>query len=767
MVALILASLTLVALAAPLLWRTSRTVAGIVFAAVPAAAGVWFATLLPEAAEGTILHESWEWVPALDVALTFRLDGLGVAFAVLICLIGALVMLYASGYMHHHPRAGSFFTTLIAFLTAMLGLVLADNIIVLFVFWELTSITSYLLVGFDFDRASARRSALQALLVTGIGGLALLAGLILLGIAAGSYELSAILASPLLGHTLYTPAVILILLGAFSKSAIFPFHFWLPNAMEAPSPVSALLHSSTMVKAGVYLIARLHPALGGAAIWDDALIGLGGLTMLLGAFLATREGELKKVLAYSTVSSLGVMVMLIGMGADAAAAVYLVAHAMFKGCLFMSAGALTMATGVKDIERLRGVVHAMPAASWAAIVGALSMAGLFPLLGFVGKELLLKAGLAHPELSVPVIVATLLAAVMTVSISFLFSVHLFVGEPAKDIAHARDPVWSMLVGPAVLALGGLIAGIAPDLFARDLIVAMIPPGSSTGIKLGSFGYLYPPTAATALSFGVLAAGAIHFLNRARYRRLIAPSRALNSIGPERLYEASLVVLRRSAELQTRTLQNGRLRRYVIITVAVTVLACGAALLRSPLALLAQAGMDAVTMLDVLLAASLGVAAVAVTWQRTAIASAIVLGSIGFIVALIFTIYGAPDVAMTQFAVETLFVIIFVLAIFHLPRYSRLTSWIARTRDWAVSIALGGVMAAMTFAVSSLPAPPSVSVEHAARSVPEAFGRNVVNVILVDFRAMDTLGEIFVIGIAAFGVYTLLLRRGGRASEEER
>ena len=742
--------------AAPALHRVSRGVAGVVVPAVPLGLGVWFVGRL-WGLEGAALVERRAWAPDLSLDLAFRLDGLSGVFALLICFIGGLVLLYASSYMREHPRAGSFTGVLVGFMAAMLGLVLADNLILLFVFWELTSITSFLLIGFDHERASARKAAIQALLTTGLGGLALLAGAVLLGIAGGTFEISA-LPPGLAEHPLYVPAVVLILLGCFAKSAIFPFHYWLPNAMEAPSPVSALLHSATMVKAGVYLAARLHPSLGGTAVWDDSLIIFGGATMLLGAILATRQDQLKRILAYSTVSSLGTLMMLIGMGALKAAGYYLLAHAMFKGALFLAAGSIIKKTGEKRPERISGALRGAPVLAGATVLGALSMMGMFPLLGFVGKELTLKASLAHPEFTEIVIAVAAISGALTVYAALMVGVRPLTGAPAEGATRAADPSWRQLAGPVALALAGLVASVWPGLFVVALVDGIkaalsVEPPAPADINVAEL--LWPPSAATWLSISALAVGGLLYWRRRAYLRATAPIDRFGAVGPARGYEAALAGVLGLAERLTRVLQHGDLRGYVRLTLLVAMVAILAGSWRADLLRVPASAFEGFALLDVLLAASFVIAAIGATVQTSALASVAVLGGVGFMLAMLFVLFGAPDVAMTQFAVETLVVIMFVLVVLRLPGYSRLTSRSGRFVDASLGAVLGVLMGVLTLGVASRPSPETVSAAHAALSVPEGFGRNVVNVILVDFRAIDTLGEIFVLGIAAVGVAALL------------
>ncbi len=764
MTATTLAILILTAGLAPLLCKASRRFGSLVVAAVPLAIGLWFASASGTALSGSGFTETWPWLPELGLDLALKVDGLSFTFAMLICFIGSGVLLYASSYLAASPRLGSFMGVLTAFMAAMLGLVLADNVILLFVFWELTSITSFLLIGFDHERERARWASVQALLTTGLGGLALLAGLILLSLAGGSWTISELDTQQVLASPLYPAIAVLVMLGAFTKSAIFPFHYWLPNAMEAPSPVSALLHSATMVKAGVYLLARLHPTMGGVPMWDNTLALLGGVTMVAGAFLATRQYQLKKILAYSTVSSLGTLVMLIGLDAAKAAGTYLLAHAMFKGCLFLVAGTLTKMSGEKDPEKLGGLLARSPALAAASLLAALSMAGMFPLFGFVSKEIMLKAGIAHPEHAIVATAALTVSAVLTVLAALIVGVRPFLLRPAEgiEVAWKAAPGWRQLALPLILAVGGLIAGLAPTLFAKPLIasmaVAIDPAGVPHEIKLDWLKLLFPPTLATYLSLGALALGGVLFVGRRAYRAATAPADRLNALGPARGYDAALAGVTAFAALQTRVVQNGSLQIYVRVMLLTVITVVGLALSRSLDFRAIRGLVDRVTMFEVTLLIALIAATLASILQKTALATVACLSGVGFIIAMLFALLGAPDLAMTQFAVETLMLIIFVFVLFHLPRYRDLSRRAFRLLDFGLAGVFGFTIALFVAAVLAGESPAVISEYHAANALSGGYGRNVVNVILVDFRAIDTLGEIFVIGVAGIGVYTMIRLR---------
>ncbi len=814
---IVLAALSIVA---PFVQRALGRWAGVVLAAGPAGVFAWLSTQLGTVASGVAVTQSVEWVPGLGMELSFQLDGLALLFGLLISGIGTLIVLYASGYLKGHPLQGRFYSYLLAFMMSMLGLVTADNVLLLFVFWELTSITSYLLIGFDHAKPEARKSALQALVITGIGGLSLMAGVILLAImAGGEWNLSAILATEgLTEHHLWPAAMACLVAAAVTKSAQFPFHFWLPNAMAAPTPVSAYLHSSTMVKAGVYLVMRLNPAVLDDPLWSWTLAGFGGTTMVVGALLATRETQFKKVLAYSTVSSLGIMVLFTGLSssdgeygryAAVAGVSYLFAHALFKACLFLVAGTVTHETGVKDVEKLGGLFDSMKLTAVCGLVGGLSMAGFPPLMGFVGKEYTLKAS-GHP-MGIGEGYAGLVTAAVFISAALTVMVSLMVGwrpffspkSPEAEEVHGHEPGWLMRLGPAVLAGLTLMLPWTPGLFPNDLVGSAVtsvagaaqhaegygeqalagsgvvtlaaeggdaPAGAGKtgdhgGVHLGILDVFDPSALAFWLSLLALGLGAALYANRAWWRAgCLRVTGLIHPIGPERNYERLFAGTMSFADWQTRMLQNGLLRVYIKVTLLATTVLLGATLWRAwsegHFSLEGVATND-FAFLEFVLLGITGVAAIICTQYRSRLATVAALGVVGYGVALIFVLLGIPDIAMTQFSIETLTVVIFVLVVYHLPRFNMYSSGAMRLADAATALAFGTAAALVVLLAAGEEVPfERISKWMGENAYTEAYGRNVVNVILVDFRGMDTMGEIAVLGIAALGVYTLLrLRRG--------
>ena len=748
---------------APWVHALTRRWSGLILALLPFAFFLYFGSLVPAVLVEPVV-ERHAWAPQLSLTLSLKVDALALVFALLITGIGGLVTLYASRYLEGHHQLGRFYLFFFVFMSSMLGLVLSDDLLALFVFWELTSISSYLLIGFDHAKATSRYSALQGLLVTVGGGQALLIGLLLLGATGGSFEISRLAetAETLREHALYAPIVLLVLAGAFTKSAQFPFHFWLPGAMAAPTPVSAYLHSATMVKAGVYLVARLSPVLGGTAIWQGSLAALGGATMLLGAYLALGEHDLKRVLAYATVSVLGVLTFLVGLGTPAAiyaALVFLVGHALYKGALFLVVGAVDHATGTREVDRLGGLRHPMPVTAAAAVFAAVSMAGLLPAFGFIGKELVYEAALATPWRAL-----TASAAVLTfiplVAVAGIVSLRPFFGaRPAVDVAHeAHEPheaPVAMWLGPAVLASLGLVLGLLPSLLEALLVRAAyaVAPSPDAPAPLALWHGLTP---ALALSAASLAGGALVYRSRIRVRHLVRQV-SLARFGPERAYSESLVRLNQIATAQTRLLQAGYLRRYVLVTLtAIGTLAAVGLVARTRT--WPELGFTAMRPHELLIAALMVLAAIGAAASRSRIGTITAMGVVGFGVALQFLFFGAPDLALTQGIVEALTVVVFLFALLHLPRYQDLSSKATRLRDLGLATAFGALMTVLVLLATQRDLQPTISGYYLEASVPEAHGRNVVNVILVDFRALDTLGEITVLAVAGVGVWALLKLR---------
>ncbi len=751
-------------LAAGAPWLTARLGggwAGWLFALLPASIFVWLLGFIPELGAGESFYFYYPWIPGLDVNLTFLLDGLSLLFALLITGIGTFILIYAGRYLAGDPNQGRFFLFLIAFMASMLGLVLSSNLIALFVFWELTSITSYLLIGYYHEDEKSRKSAQQGLYVTVGGGLALMAGLIMLALAGGSYELVELLSASevIQQHPFYLPLLLLILVGAFTKSAQVPFHFWLPNAMAAPTPVSAYLHSATMVKAGVYLLARLHPALGGSTSWLLLLGLFGAVTMFTGSLLAIRSTGLKSVLAYSTVMALGTLIMLIGIGtptAIAAAVTFLLAHSLYKGSLFMTAGNITHATGLKDFRDLGGLARAMPLSTLFGVLAALSLAGFLPLFGFIGKELMFEAVVGAGPLTLIVTLLALLSAMITVAVAAIVGLRPWFGTRRATKTPPHDPPFAQLLGPALLALLGLLFGLLPWLAEQGVLAAAARAVAGEPVPLNLalwHGFNLP----LLMSLFSLLVGGVLFWQWERVRTLLAAQQWIDRYGPERGYERKMAWLVRIAEWQTRILQNGYLRYYLLITVGTLLLLVGYGIVtRYP----HWPGLDfsGVSLPGLLVALLVAAGAFMAVTARSRLGAVATLGAVGFGMALLYVLFSAPDVGITQVLVETLTVILLVLVLFRLPGFLSLSKGTNRKRDTVVAVLLGGTFTLLLLMTIEVQLFASISHYFIEHSYVSAHGRNIVNVILVDFRALDTLGEIFVLALAAIGVYAMIKLR---------
>ncbi|WP_341936309.1 putative monovalent cation/H+ antiporter subunit A [Marinimicrobium sp. C2-29] len=749
-------------------WSGDRI--GWLLAALPLALTLYFASHIPAVSGGEVILQSWDWLPGLGINLSFMLDGLSLMFALLISFIGTFILIYAGSYLQGHPFLGRFYIIMLCFMASMLGLVLSDNLISLFVFWELTSITSYLLIGFNHEDAEARKCALQGLFVTVAGGLALMAGLIILGHVSGGYQLSEILSgdNPVMESSLATGMVLCILAGAFTKSAQFPFHFWLPNAMAAPTPVSAYLHSATMVKAGIYLMARLNPVLSEHWLWTPLLCSAGAVTMLLGSYLAYSSTGVKKVLAYSTIMALGTLTMLIGIGTDyamVAFASFLLAHSLYKGALFMIAGALDHETGTKDLSLMGGLRRAMPYTAAAALIAGLSLAGLPPLFGFVAKELMFEALLSAPWQSTVLLGFALASAALVIAVAASVAIRPFWGATRSTPKSPHEAPPGMVLGPMVLALVSLVFGVLPFLPEVGVISAVVTSvkGEPVDFHLALWHGINRPL---LLSLASLVVGAILYSLWTRSRDVLSDiNTGVARFGPEVGYFRLLYGLVAVAGWQTRFLQNGVMGNYMIVLVMTTAIAAGYTLL-SQYGFHPYMDLTGVNFFEAAIALLMVATVVYVTLTRSRLGAVATLGVLGFSVALTFILFSAPDLGITQVLVETLTVILLVLVLFRLPGFSQYSTRFEIWRDGTVAAIFGVFITLAMLAALDVRYFESISDFFIEASYPQAHGHNIVNVILVDFRALDTLGEIFVLAIAALGVYSMLTLRAEANTNEQ-
>lgn len=702
------------------------------------------------------------WVPVIGLDFSLWLDPLGLLFAGLILGIGLLVVIYAQGYLAGNEATGRFLSFLMLFQGAMVGIALSNNVLLMLVFWEMTSLSSFLLIGFWRDRADARQGARMALAVTGGGGLALIAGLVLLGQAAGSYELSTILSrgAVVQGSPLYPAILILVLLGAFTKSAQFPFHFWLPHAMAAPTPVSAYLHSATMVKAGVFLLARLWPILAGSDLWFYLVVSTGLVTMLFGAGVALFRHDLKAILAYSTISQLGLMVMLLGFGTAAAATAavfHILNHAAFKAALFMNAGIVDHETGTRDLRRLGGLAAVMPLTATLGTLAAAAMAGLPPLGGFISKEMMLEesahTAFAGQTLIVPVLAT--LAATLSAAYSFRYAIRQYFGPVATgDTASPHDPGVLMLAPAVALVTIAIAFGLFPMFLAAPLVAAAssaIVGGTAPALHLSLWHGVNP---ALAMSVGAVALGGVLVW---RHRPVAAMMATVATPDAKRMFDSALTTIVSMTRRLSLLIHAASLQRYLFALFAVAVvLGIDGAMTkggvttgsREPL----QASGVAIVAWLALIAATITV----VLTHRQRFLSLVFISVIGLVLALAFVQLSAPDLALTQIAVEVVTILLLLLALHLLPKTpQRLSSIPRRLRDGMLGIVAGVGTGWAAWAIMTREARDSVSAYHWANSYAGGGGTNVVNVTLVDFRAFDTLGEIIVLGIAGLAIFALL------------
>lgn len=724
-------------------------------------------TWIPGVAAGSFPVVAWSWVAGLGVEFAFRIDGLSLLFVLLITGIGVLVLAYAAAYASKPGKRRRLCLLLFAFMVAMLGLVAADDLITLFVFWEATTVISYLLIGFDHEKASARRSALQGLLVTGAGGLAMLAGLVLLGAEAGTFRLSelpaALVATDLSDLTL---SLVLILLGCFTKSAQFPFHFWLPNAMAAPTPVSAYLHSATMVKAGIYLLARVHPIYAEHELWFPVLTLAGAVTAVWASIQALRQTDLKLMLAHTTVMALGTLTMFLGSSspvAVTAAATFILVHALYKSTLFLMVGVIDKRTGTRDRRLLSGLRSALPLTAVAAFTGAFSMAGFPPFLGFIGKELKYEGALAIADEPGLVIVAAVAANAMMVAVALLVSVRTFLGKPSETDAGVAPPRLMVLV-PLVLGLCGLIFGLAPSLIGQTVVgpAATAVLGAPAEIKLALWHGVNVPLLLSVLTV-VLGVGLYLWLDRITV--ILDRIGARFPVTGDRVYDVVLKATLYGAGHLTAAVQAGRLPVYVGMSFAVVGLALVVGALADESSTWSAIRLEPLMPWEIASLALIAVGAALAIAGRRRLTALCGLAAVGVGTTLVFLMHGAVDVAVTQFMVEALIVVFVAAVIPKIPPFESVRRTVPQRWMRGILAAFVGLGATLALLRLAPPVDRTITSFYEQASVPEAFGRNVVNVILVDFRALDTLGEVAVVVVAALGAFALLRgRRNSRRPE---
>jgi multicomponent K+:H+ antiporter subunit A len=739
----------------------SRTGTAWVAAAFAGASALALASCAPAVFSGEIVRAGWDWLPFEGARFGFRADGFAWMFAALVVAIGLLVILYARYYLAPEEPFARFFAFFMLFMGAMLGLVLADNLLLLVVFWELTSLASFLLIGFWQGEADARQGARMALTITGAGGLALLAGVLLIGKIVGTFDLDAVLAA---GDVLradpgYPLVLALVLAGAFTKSAQVPFSFWLPQAMAAPTPVSAYLHSATMVKAGVFLIARLHPALSGTELWFWAVGGIGLFTLVAGAYIAIFQHDLKGLLAYSTVSHLGLITLLFGLSsplATVAGVFHILNHATFKASLFMAAGIIDHETGTRDMRRLAGLWKAMRVTAILAIVAAASMAGVPLLNGFLSKEMFFAETLGLGEygiarIGVPALATIAGAFAVAYSLRFIHDV-FWNGECRIEPAPHDPPFW-MIVPVGILVLLCVLVGVLPQVAIGPLLDTAARPvvgGPMPEYTLAVWHGVNLPLLMSALALG---AGVTFYFSLQRIFRL--HDHVHLPRGGKEIYDTAVFGLFRVSGAIMRRLAGGGLQRSLAFAVAAALVAGAVPFLADGFTASATRATPAdaltITVWAIGILATIGV----VILHRRRLAALVVLGAVGLAVSLAFVGLSAPDLALTQLLVEFVSIVLILLALHYLPERSASEFGPARrTLHAALALGGGGGLGLLAWFVMTRDTT-SIAPWFLENALPRAFGSNVVNVILVDFRAFDTLGEITVLALAGLAIHGLL------------
>ncbi|MDQ3288220.1 MAG: monovalent cation/H+ antiporter subunit A [Pseudomonadota bacterium] len=724
---------------------------------------VLLGVLTPQVIGGEVPQVSHAWIPQIGLAFSLRLDGLAWMFALMVLGIGGLVVMYAHYYLGPREDVPKFFAYLLFFMGAMLGMVIAGNLLLLAVFWELTSISSFLLIGYWSHQREAREGARMALTITAAGGLALLGGVLLIGNVVGSFELDAVFAAgeAIRAHSTYPAMLGLVLLAIFTKSAQFPFHFWLPHAMAAPTPVSAYLHSATMVKAGVFLLARLHPTLAGTDLFFYLVSSVGAATLLIGAWNAIFQHDLKGLLAYSTISHLGLITLLFGLStpmAVVAGLFHILNHATFKASLFMAAGIIDHETGTRDMRRLGNLRRYLPFTSALAIIATLAMAGIPLLNGFLSKEMFFAQALeveGQGPVQWAITIVALLAGAFGVTYSLRFVHDTFFGSGPRDVDRViHEPARFMKIPVEVLVVASLAVGILPAYTIAPVLAAAAYGVLGDDVPYYSLALWHGINTPLLMSIGSILAGVALYLGLRRIFDIHAIAR--RAFGRQ-MFRINTVAVLGVARRFTFKITNGSLQRslwWMLVTLLVIGIVPGIpdvlAALRLPNQPLPAIGWALWT---ILVAAT----AMTVVLHRQRLLALIVVGAAGLGVSLVFVFLSAPDLALTQLLVELVTIALMLLALNYLPPESaRSNKRVRRWRDGTIAVMAGLGVGGLAYAMMLSPRN-TIASELLARSLPEGYGSNVVNVILVDFRGFDTLGEIIVFGIAGLVVHAMLRR----------
>ncbi len=730
---------------------------------LPLSLFIYFCSFLGPISSGEIVSQFHPWVPSFGLNLSFTLDGLSLLFALLITGIGFLVFVYAATYLKEHQYIDRFYGYLGIFMGAMLGLVLSDNLLSLFLFWELTSISSFFLIGFNNTSSESRKSAVLALTITGTGGFLFLAGAVLLGWVSGTFSMTEMLTmrEALHGSDFYLLIIFLLMGAAFTKSAQFPFHFWLPGAMKAPTPVSAYLHSATMVKAGIYLLLRFTPILGNHEVWNTTLIIVGGITMFYTAFHTLFRTDLKSILAYSTVAVLGLLVFLTGLGTQyalTAAAVYIVVHALYKAALFLSTGIIDHQTGTRDVTRLSGLRKVMMPVAVAGVLAAISSAGIPPTIGFLGKDLVYEATLGMGDAAIYLTILVLFTNVLILYAGFVAGIRPFSGKLPDNLQKIKMPGPLLWVPPVLLAVLGLLLGIFPALLdapiVRPVVEAVGGDGAAVQLKLWHGFNTVLALSGLTLGLGFL----LYFIIKPSQGKVTAMGR-LEAISPKNIALNFGNSFTRFSSAWTGVFQNGFLRNYVVTIVLFLVILVGYSLFSGSEGIVIDwRSLSKLTFYEIAIMSLMFMAVLFIVASRSRLNAVVGMGVLGYAICLLFVIYSAPDLAMTQFSIDTLTVILFVLVLARLPKYLEPSNHARKLRDGVISGSFGLLLALIALEVLQEPVNKEISEFYAENAYVLAQGKNVVNVILVDFRGADTWIEITVLTAAALGVFSLMKLR---------
>lgn len=790
----------LLALLIPFLHKHFRNIhTGWFLLPLPAVLFGYFLQFISVTRHGDTVMESLPWISSMGIDFSLKIDGLGLLFALLITGIGALVVLYSIYYLSpKKEKLNTFYIYLLLFMGAMLGVVLSDNLIVLYSFWELTSFSSFLLIGYWNHKERSRYGAQKSMLITVFGGLSMLGGILLLYIITGTFSISETIAmsNEVVNHPLFTATLILFLLGAFTKSAQFPFHIWLPDAMEAPTPVSAYLHSATMVKAGIYLVARMTPVFAHSGTWVWLVAGIGVITLFWGSFSAVKQTDLKAILAFSTVSQLGMIMSLLGIGAAAlhygtikdgyyivavtAAVFHLINHATFKGSLFMVTGIIDHETGTRDIRKLGGLMNFMPITFTLAIIGTFSMAGIPPFNGFLSKEMFFTGMLRVAEMDIfsletwgilfPVIAWS--ASVFTFLYSMIYVFKTFTGkyQPEKLEKKPHEAPIGMLVSPVILASLVIIFGIFPNVLSHNIISpamgsilpSLLENGEAFDVHISHWHGFSPEL---FMTLGVIIFGILLFKTLTKWTgiyRLFPERLSLNHI-----YDRGLEMIEVTSRNITKTYMNGFIRTYLVYIFSFLIFILATTLIYKDAFKLDFSNVAPIRFFEVVLVLIIAVSAITILFAKSRLTSIILLGAVGYTVALFFVIFRAPDLALTQLVIETVSVALFLLAFYHLPKISRNEERVRfKLTNALVSIGVGAIVTLIALSAHSNKEFVSIAEYYVENTYKKAGGENMVNVILVDFRGFDTMFEITVLGIAALGIFAMIKLRLTRGKGQE-